>query len=602
MKLESVDNLKFGSNQVNRAFLGSSLVWSPGEELALEVGALWVFAVDAGDVLGLQLKAGGAPVNINFHVQGSGLEASYEVVERPIIRTELPDVYTHTFQNSGTGYITVDEGDGYISWWDCLIEDSSKPFGGDLDLSKISKTLWFQHRSHFTKITNHSSLENVTDYRDYFNLQDIYRPEISSSWNNLYVFNISNNSYLGPPHSKLAGSPLRYVVDHNKLSGDFTLNDPSFNNLEYYWIHQNNISGAVPDVFEVGKDYPKNGRKVRVNMSGNDFTDVSNDFGFNDRVSTFSVISNSIKRSGLDKILMAVNGLYSDFDDVTVSHQGDRVNMKFTDIENTGNPSDSNGTDLGGVDYSYSICKYEVTNSQFDVAVSNDSNIDGSIGSTGGGDEPVTNTSWIEAAKYANWLTTGDALRGAYQFSDSTTLLTIDREAALELYKVVYVIPNENEWYKAAYFKSDGSGYTEYTTGDTIPTPGVDSNYGSGSSPWDVGSGTEENNGTYDMGGNAYEWTEEQISRGGSWSASVEYIKASGSVQSLFDEDVEVAPFSFRVAALSLKYDNRSGAVNQNPAAGSTIDLRNNDPLGPTGGSNNVDYLALVNKGWTITL
>ena len=595
MNLNSADNLRFGSNQVNRAFLGSNLVWSPGEDLADEVGALWVFAVDAGDVLSFNLKVN-EPVNINFYVQGSGLESSYEVTS-----ITTPEEYSHTFQNSGTGYITVDEGAGYITWWDCVVEASSKPFGGDLDLSKMNQVNWFQHKSHFTRITNHSSLEKITRYRDYYNLQDIYRPEISSSWNNLSVFNISNNSYMGPPHSNLAGSPIRYVVDNNKLSGDFTLNDPSFNNLEYYWIQHNDISGKVPDLFEVGKDFPKDTRHVKVFMYRNEFTDVSNDFGFNDRISRFDISNNSIKRSGLDKILMAINGLYSDVDDVTVSHEGDRVSMKFTDIGNTGNTSDSNGTDLGGVDYSYSICKYEVTNDQFNVAVSNDSNIDGSIGSTGGGNEPVTNISWIEAAKYANWLTTGDALRGAYQFSDSTTLLTIDREAALELYKVVYVIPNENEWYKAAYFKSDASGYTEYTTGDTIPTPGVDSNYDSGSSPWAVGSGTEENNGTYDMGGNAYEWTEEKISRGGSWTDNVDYIKASGLVQSGY-EDLELSPFGFRVAALGLKYDNRSGLVNQDPIPGSFIYLQNNDPLGPTGGSSNVDYLDLVDKGWVVIL
>ena len=86
---------------------------------------------------------------------------------------------------------------------------------------------------------------------------------------------------------------------------------------------------------------------------------------------------------------------------------------------------------------------------------------------------------------------------------------------ALTTYGTIYVLPSEDEWYKAAYLKSDGSGYTLYATGDSVPTAGTGANYnGANSAPWNVGSGTAENNGTYDMGGNVWEWGESAFAGG----------------------------------------------------------------------------------------
>ena len=147
-------------------------------------------------------------------------------------------------------------------------------------------------------------------------------------------------------------------------------------------------------------------------------------------------------------------------------------------------------------------------------------------------------------------MTTGNAYTGAYQFNENGTLTAVNRGAALANHNVVYVLPTENEWYKAAYFKAGGGGYSQYASGlNAIPTHGTGDgwNYYSSvngfvnSSPnntWDVGFGGQEQNGTYDMMGNVWEWnesawdgtldnmTEARVRRGGSYFTHYDRLKS----------------------------------------------------------------------------
>jgi len=596
MNLNTVDNLRFGSNQVSRAYLGNNLVWDRTGGIDPSLNPAWVFYAEVGDTLDISLITNQA-TDVEFFVQGYGLESSYQLGNNAT-------TVSHTFQNTGLSYLKFSSDS--VTSWDCV--KTSKAFGGTLYLSKIPNVSFFQHSGHFTKIIEHQSLEEIYEYKDSLNLQDIIRPEISSWDSN--SFDISYNSYAGQIHSKIgvSDSMVDYFVSYNKLSGIIEdLDDSSFNNLKNYWIDNNQISGKAPDVFELGKT--RSERDTELAFYNNSFAGVSAKFGFNDNIKIFDISGNSIDRKGLDKILIAANGLYSDLDDVTVSHGNYRITTKFTDILYANNSSDP-ATGLGSVAYDYSISKYEVTQDQFDIALSSDPNIASGFYAPGTPlfpEKPAVFT-FNEAAKYANWLTTGNALEGAYQFSDLNTLVTIDRDYALQQYEVVYVIPNHDEWYKAAYFKP--GGWELYTTGSSTPIASVDANYNS-SDTWNVGSGSVENNGTYDMAGNLYEWLEEEILRGGAHSTDNNYpqppnqneiqletIKSTGGYI-----QIGVGGFNYstlRVAALSLKYDNRTNKVNANPVMGSRIDLRNNDPLGPTGGSSNPDYMNLVSKGWTV--
>jgi hypothetical protein len=204
------------------------------------------------------------------------------------------------------------------------------------------------------------------------------------------------------------------------------------------------------------------------------------------------------------------------------------IDIDFVTIRNPGNPVDTGNPyavalNWGPVGYVYRIGKFEVTNAQWEAFLMAAGTPYGNPSTAFlenasfplGENVPTSNASWYEAAQFCNYLTSGDKSKGAYLFSGNNfnpgDFLGTDRAAAVSTYGTVYVIPTENEWYKAAYYRPDGSGYSAYANGlDTLPPADNGWNYNGGSyaSPWDVGTGTMEQNGTYDMMGNIMEWTE----------------------------------------------------------------------------------------------
>ncbi|UCG16787.1 MAG: SUMF1/EgtB/PvdO family nonheme iron enzyme, partial [Phycisphaerales bacterium] len=153
-------------------------------------------------------------------------------------------------------------------------------------------------------------------------------------------------------------------------------------------------------------------------------------------------------------------------------------------------------------------------------------------------DRPVNYVSWGDAARFCNWLHNGQPTGaqdltttedGSYYLNGATTdaeLMAVVRKPC-----ATWVIPPEDEWYKAAYHYNDGvtGNYWDYPTGsDTVPTaeapPGTDMTNGSANyddvigSPYyrtEVGAyeakPSDSPYGTFDQGGNVWEWNEAVI-------------------------------------------------------------------------------------------
>jgi len=250
------------------------------------------------------------------------------------------------------------------------------------------------------------------------------------------------------------------------------------------------------------------------------------------------------------------------------------VNIDTVPVGNPGNAADTTG--WGSVGYAYNIGKYEVTAGQYceflnavadadayglyNASMWSDtygckiqqSGVSGSYSyavASDYADRPVNFVSWGDAARFANWLHNGQPTTGvqdttttedgAYALNGAVTrqaLQAVGRQADWK-----WGIPNDAEWYKAAYYNPGTSGYYDYATssdtrpesvnnlgnlsgtGDPFTEGGTDpGNYAT----WDRDGGTDgigspyyrtvvgewENSaspyGTFDQTGNVYEWND----------------------------------------------------------------------------------------------
>ncbi|NQT36435.1 MAG: SUMF1/EgtB/PvdO family nonheme iron enzyme [Planctomycetes bacterium] len=255
-------------------------------------------------------------------------------------------------------------------------------------------------------------------------------------------------------------------------------------------------------------------------------------------------------------------------------------------VGNPGNAADDTGA--GVVDHAYNIGMYEVTAAEYTaflnaVAAENDTyglyntqmsafnqgcNIQRSVSSgsyvysvaADRANRPVNFVSWGDAARFANWLHNGQPTGaqdnnttedGAYELNGATSqsaLMAITRQNDAR-----WFLPTANEWYKAAYYDGVDSVYYNYPMGtDAVPNngnPGGDTgntaNYGDSDGNFTVGSPywstpvghfglSDSPYGTFDQGGNVWEWNESADGgrqgrgvRGGSWGDGLDGLLAS---------------------------------------------------------------------------
>jgi sulfatase modifying factor 1 len=262
------------------------------------------------------------------------------------------------------------------------------------------------------------------------------------------------------------------------------------------------------------------------------------------------------------------------------------VTLATVQIGDVGNAADL--TSYGSVGYGYAIGTYEVTNAQYaeflnakaasdPLGLWNPSMSTGNImqtgvaGSftysavTGRADRPVTFVSFYDTLRFANWMSNGQGLgdteSGSYTLTGGTAIptngLTLSRNAS-----ATYVLTSEDEWYKAAYYNPSTNGYTTYpTNSNTLPvcsaptaTPNRANCGNAVGDTTNVGSytGSASANGTYDQGGNVWEWNEALLFaafrglRGGSFNNPRTEFDSSERIPAA--PDLEFAAVGFRLA------------------------------------------------------
>ncbi|WP_413399997.1 SUMF1/EgtB/PvdO family nonheme iron enzyme [Prochlorococcus sp. MIT 0714] len=278
---------------------------------------------------------------------------------------------------------------------------------------------------------------------------------------------------------------------------------------------------------------------------------------------------------------------------------GQEIIIPTVEVADEANVADS--SEYGAVPYSYYIGKYEITNREYaaflnSVAATDTHNLynpemsdkggisrDGKKGlftySTIDGHEndPVTFVNFWDAARFTNWLTSGDTENGVYQL-DATGIENNSITRDISSWEEGGVaIANEDEWYKAAYYSgedtgADGDGYWLYPTqSDTISID--DANYGdSKEGVIPVGSFADNPSyyGTFDQAGNAREWIESIPTstsrgwRGGSFTNNESTTRSSN--QGSIGDNVQYNNTGFRVTSLAPIGNGFSAIENQQPA------------------------------------
>jgi formylglycine-generating enzyme len=284
------------------------------------------------------------------------------------------------------------------------------------------------------------------------------------------------------------------------------------------------------------------------------------------------------------------------------------ITYELVTVGNAGNANDpATGGMYGGVAYDYQIGKYAVTIGQYtdflNAVAKTDtyslysasmgtnqitrgisrSGVSGSYsysvmavsgsapyGGVSAANRPISYVSWWDSARFANWVANGQPTgaqtsttteNGAYNVNGAMSgdaparNVTNPNTGATP----TYVIPTENEWYKAAYYSpvlNSGSGgyYTYATQSNAAPgnVPGSGSNQANYTTDvfsvtqsgdfapdqnflTDVGAFTNSASyfGTFDQSGNVYQWNDLTGAagfrglRGGFWATNAFYLSSS---------------------------------------------------------------------------
>ena len=261
--------------------------------------------------------------------------------------------------------------------------------------------------------------------------------------------------------------------------------------------------------------------------------------------------------------------------------------IEFVTIGDPGNPADSTGSPdpAGSVGYSYRMGIYEISEDMVNKAklLSEASGSPLSMATSNRGpNRPVTSITWLNIARFVNWLNTSKGYTPAYKFDVNGSFqlwepsdVGYDESNRYRNRLAAYFLPSVDEWHKAAYYDPNAEVYYDFPTASNSVPDGIDF---AGDLDFeavfhDGGSNRNPNNitnvgllspyGTAGQGGNAWEFLEthadlendsttgERVVRGMGWTGSGFLPSAMSSNFYLTSaSDVRYSDAGFRVASI----------------------------------------------------
>jgi formylglycine-generating enzyme required for sulfatase activity len=279
----------------------------------------------------------------------------------------------------------------------------------------------------------------------------------------------------------------------------------------------------------------------------------------------------SVRKLGIFTALASVLALAGAVSADVFNMPAGQTSLSFVTVGNPGNAADPRVEDdgmtgFGGVAYTYRMGMFDVTAAQYtqflnavaktdtfglyNSSMANSPNAGatavgcgiirlGAPGSytygvtRGEENDPVNYVSWIDAARFCNWLQNGQPTgaqsagtteTGAYTITGNTTT---KRNAG-----ALYALPTESEWYKAAYYDPNFGGpgvggYWLYPTKSNNVPSNILSSSGTNNANYYLNGYTDPINffttvgtfaaspsayGTYDQGGDIWQWNEGALS------------------------------------------------------------------------------------------
>lgn len=206
-----------------------------------------------------------------------------------------------------------------------------------------------------------------------------------------------------------------------------------------------------------------------------------------------------------------------------------RFEIPFVTIGDAGNPADDTGNPnpAGSVDYVYHIGRYEVPEEAITKAIAQSEEDGEPLGINTpyerGPGRPATGLTWLEIAKFVNWLNVEKGASPAYKIDDNGEFQLwepadpgYDPGNLFRNSEAVYFLPTVDEWYKAAYYDPLTGSYYDFATGSDSEPAAVTSGSDPGTAVWNVGTepadvilaGGQSPYGTVGQSGNVYEWEE----------------------------------------------------------------------------------------------